>query len=204
MTLSKPSTAVVDVQYATADGTAERNRDYWDIGGVVRFGPGETTKTVTVPVIGDPVPEADETFVVNLSNARGAIIGKGQGLGTILNDDGPRVLISDASPRAGEGNSGMTAYTFAVTLSQPSGLPVTVQYATADGTALAGSDYIATNGTLTFQRGETRKTVTVDVAGDTVPELDETFTINLSNASYAVIAKGKGPERSSMMMGHLS
>ena len=96
VTLSKPSTGVVDVQYATADGTAERNRDYWDIGGVVRFGPGETTKTVTVPVIGDPVPEADETFVVNLSNARGAIIGKGQGLGTILNDDGPRVLISDA------------------------------------------------------------------------------------------------------------
>ena len=65
VTLSKPSTTVVDVQYATADGTAERNRDYWDIGGVVRFGPGETTKTVTVPVIGDPVQEADETFVVN-------------------------------------------------------------------------------------------------------------------------------------------
>ena len=138
------------------------------------------------------MPEADETFVVNLSNARGAIIGKGQGLGTILNDDGPKVLISDASPRAGEGNSGMTAYTFVVTLSQPSGSPVTVQYATVDGTALAGSDYIATNGTLTFQRGETRKTVTVDVVGDTAPEPDETFTVNLSNASYAVIAKGQG------------
>ena len=196
MTLSKPSTGVVDVQYATADGTAEGNQDYREYRGVVRFAPGETTKTVTIGVLGDRLPEADETFVVNLSNARGAIIGKGQGLGTILNDDGPRVFISDgtSSTRGREGNSGMTTYTFVVTLSQPSGTPwpVTVQYATADGTASAGSDYVATNGTLTFQRGETRKTVTVNVLGDTTPEADETFTVNLSNASYAVIDKGQG------------
>jgi hypothetical protein len=79
VTLSKPSAKSVVVQYVAADGTAERSRDYAGAGGVILFQPGETSRTVTVRVIGELLPEADETFVVNLSNASGAVIRKGQG-----------------------------------------------------------------------------------------------------------------------------
>jgi hypothetical protein len=91
-----------------------------------------------------------------------------------------------------EGNSGTTAAVFSVTLSAASAVPVTLQYATADGTATAGSDYQAAGGTLTFAPGETSKMVTVQVIGDTVPEPNETFFLNLSNPTGATLAQGQG------------
>jgi hypothetical protein len=69
---------------------------------------------------------------------------------------------------------------------------VSVHFATANGTARAGSDYNATSGTLTFAPGQTRKTVTVFVRGDTVRELDETFFVNLSSPLNAAIARRQG------------
>jgi hypothetical protein len=70
---------------------------------------------------------------------------------------------------------------------------VTVQYATADGTATAaGQDYVATSGTLTFQPGQTSKTVTVSVRGDRTQEADETFFLKLANSQGATIADGQG------------
>ncbi len=70
---------------------------------------------------------------------------------------------------------------------------VTVKYATANGTATAGSDYAAVPSTLlTFAPGQTSKTVTVNVAGDTIKETNETFTVNLSGASGATIFDGQG------------
>ena len=128
------------------DGTALAGSDYIATNGTLTFQRGETRKTVTVDVAGDTVPELDETFTINLSNASYAVIAKGQGTGTILNDDGSFVVISDES-RA-EGDNGLRAYTFTVTLSQVSNTPVTVQYATANGTAIAGPDYVPTRGQL--------------------------------------------------------
>ena len=82
---------------------------------------------------------------------------------------------------------------FTVTLSAASGLPVTVHYATADGTATAGSDYTAASDTLlTFNPGETSKTVTVQVNGDMTVEANETFFVNLTNASGGTIVDGQG------------
>src|SRR5207248_8213668 len=90
-----------------------------------------------------------------------------------------------------EGDSGTTAYSFTVTLSAPSMQPVTVHFATADGTATtANSDYQATSGDLTFNPGDTSKTMTVQVNGDTTPEPDESFSVNLSSASNAEIFVG--------------
>src|SRR5262249_20105766 len=86
-----------------------------------------------------------------------------------------------------EGNSGTTPATFNVTLSAASGQTVTMNYATADGTALGGSDYQSAAGAISFAPGETLKTVTVNVNGDTTCEANETFTVNLSslvNASF--------------------
>src|SRR5205085_40923 len=90
-----------------------------------------------------------------------------------------------------EGDSGTTAYSVTVTLSAPSTQTVTVHFTTADGTATTASgDYQATSGDLTFNPGETSKTITVQVAGDTTPEPDESFFVNLSSASNAEIFVG--------------
>ena len=87
-----------------------------------------------------------------------------------------------------EGDTGTVNAVFTVSLSAPSGQPVTVAYATADGTALAGSDYTATSGTLTFAPGVTTQTVNVPVRGDLLAEADETFDRALTSPAGATIA----------------
>ncbi len=118
VTLSRASTSTVTVNYATANGTATvAGGDYLAKVGTLTFIPGQTSQTVTVDVIGDTNQEANETFFVNLSSPVGATLLDGQGLGTILNDDGPVLTINDVSKA--EGNSGTTALTFTVTLAPP-------------------------------------------------------------------------------------
>lgn len=101
-----------------------------------------------------------------------------------------KVSISAADASAPEGNSGTTTLSVRVTLSAVSPSTVTVAYATADGTARAGSDYVAASGSLTFGPGEREKTISIGVAGDTSIEPDETVTITLSGAVNATIARG--------------
>ncbi len=91
-----------------------------------------------------------------------------------------------------EGNSGTTNASFTVSLSQAATSIVTVDYATANGTAIAGSDYVSSLGTITFNPGETSKTVDVAVTGDTLYEPNENFFVNLSNATNVVIADAQG------------
>jgi hypothetical protein len=111
----------------------------------------------------------------------------------ILNAVGRRPSISIGDVSVSEGNSGTTSAAFTVTLSGPSLDTVTVNYATADGTATtADNDYRATTGTLTFSPGQTSKTITVAVKGDKVKEPDETFFVNLSGATNATISKAQG------------
>jgi Ca2+-binding RTX toxin-like protein len=196
VSLSRPSAFPTTVDFATADGTATvANNDYQPTAGTLTFNPGETTKTVTVLVNGDAPVEPDETFFVNLSNATNGTIIDSQGQGTILNDDVARISINDVADD--EGNAGLTPFTFTVSLSTSSFQTITVQYATADGSATAPSDYTATSGTLSFNPGETNKTLTVQVHGDTVIEPDETFTVNLSSPTNAVLldAQGEGTIR---------
>ena len=91
-----------------------------------------------------------------------------------------------------EGDGGTVDAVFTVTLSEPSTDTVTVQFATADGTATAGSDYVAASGTLEFTGGAVTQTITVQVNGDLAPEADETFFVNLTNATGAVIQDSQG------------
>lgn len=97
----------------------------------------------------------------------------------------PRLLIDDI--RIAESDSGNTTARFTVRLSPASSAAVTVDYATADGTATAGADYDAKSGTLTFAPGETTKTIDVVVHGDAAAETNETFSVNLTNAHNAAI-----------------
>ncbi len=102
----------------------------------------------------------------------------------------PKPAVSIADAQVTEGNSGTAALSFAVTLSKAAVSAVSVRYATADGTATAGSDYTAESGKLTFKPGETSKSIVVNVNGDTAIEPDETLTVGLSGAANATIRKG--------------
>jgi large repetitive protein len=102
----------------------------------------------------------------------------------------PTITIND--PTITEGNSGTTNLTFTLTLSQASTQTVSVNYNTSNITALSGSDYTATSGTITFNAGETSKTITVAIVGDTTAEATETFALNLTTAINATIAKTQG------------
>ena len=145
-----------------------------------------------MPVLGDALNEADETFVVKLTNpANGVLAGTGQATATITDDDPlPSLAINDVTMT--EGDSGTKSFTFTVKLSAPSGRAVTVAFGTADLTATAGVDYQSRNGTLTFNPGVTSLTVTIVVNCDRVPELDESFALDLSAPVNATIADGLG------------
>ncbi|MBX7185677.1 MAG: hypothetical protein K1Y01_11080 [Vicinamibacteria bacterium] len=190
--LSQTWTSSLTVNYQTADGTATAGSDYTAVSGTLTFAAGEASKTVSVPINPDTNIEPNETFFLNLSGASGiATISDPQGVGTILADDGNRLTINDRTTK--EGNSGTKNVTFTVTLTPSVSSTVTVDYATADGTASAGSDYQSTSGTLTFASGETSKQVVVVVNGDSVQEAYERFYVQLSNASAnAVVADDSG------------
>jgi hypothetical protein len=191
VTLSSTSPIPVMVSYATANGTALAGQDYTATSGVLTFNPGESVKTISVPVLGDKIFEIDKQFTVNLSGPTNATIALGTGTGTILNDDPPPTLsvnnVTTAAPAAGAVNA-----VFTVSLSTASGVPTTVHYATADMTAMAGVDYTATSGTLTFQPGETSKPVSVPILGQTVNKPTLTFALNLSSPANAVFGVSQG------------
>jgi hypothetical protein len=192
VSLSAASTQPVTVAFTTADGTATAGSDYQAASGTLTFAPGETSKSITVLVNGDRVPEPNETFSVNLSSPTNAMIAKGQAVGTIV-DDEPRISISDVTRT--EGRRGQaTLFTFTVTLSAAYDQPVTMTFRTVDGTAtISDKDYIAKNGTLTFNPGETTKTITVVVNGDSRKEANETFYLDLfGNSSNSLFSKSRG------------
>jgi hypothetical protein len=180
---------IISVDFTTADGSATPGSDYLATSGTLIFSPGETNKTIVVPVLGDILDEASETFFVRLSNPTNISLINTQAVGTIINDD--TVQLSIAGATVLEGNIGTTSAVFALHLDHPHVLPVSVNFATADGSAVAGADYIATSGTVTFAPGETNQSVAVLVNGDTEDETNETFLVNLSNPFHAVLTSAQ-------------
>jgi len=179
--------ATTTVNFTTVDGSAIAGTDYVAKSGTVTFRPKDVSETITIPVLGDLISEDNKTFTVQLSNPVNATIGDSVGIGTILdNDSAPTLSISGAS--VNEGNSGLISASVAVTLSKAFTSPVTVNYATANGSATGGSDFNSASGSLTFNPGEVSKSVVVSVIGDTTVESNETFTVGLSSASGASIA----------------
>src|SRR4029079_1777572 len=91
-----------------------------------------------------------------------------------------------------EGTGGNTPFVFTVTLSAVSPATTTVNYATANGTARSGSDYVADSGVLTIPAGSPSGTIDISVVGDTTKEKTETFAVTLSGAVNATVADGNG------------
>jgi hypothetical protein len=194
VSLDRPSTDTVTVDWATVAGTAGP-ADFAEASGAVTFTPGQTTRPLPVTVRGDDLVELTETFSVRLSGASGATIEDADGVVTILDEDDtspgelPRVRIGDAA--GPEGNTGTTPATLTVTLDKVSAEPVTVRWATEPGSAGA-DDFEAASGELTFAAGEVSAQLTVRVRGDQVAESGETFAVRLTGASGAVVADDSG------------
>jgi chitinase len=139
-----------------------------------------------------PVRTGLREFALTLSEPVGATIATPTVMGKVLSDalpdPGPNaatILVSDIS--VVEGSAGLTTARFTVQLASAVSSPVTVAWATADGTATAPADYIAASGALTFAPGETAKSVDVAVMADRQFEFDERFTLVLGNATNARI-----------------
>jgi hypothetical protein len=187
VSLSALSGRAVTVAYATANGTATAGSDYTATSGSLSFAAGTRTLSVTVPVLGDALAESTESFLLNLTSPVNATLADAQATGTIVDDDGA-LSLSVADVGVTEGSSGTVNARFTVTLSAASSSAVTVAYATSNGTAVAGSDYTATSGRLTFAAGATSRTVVVPVISDLADEPDETMSLVLSAPVGATLA----------------
>ncbi|MFM1770161.1 MAG: Calcium-dependent protease precursor [Verrucomicrobiota bacterium] len=191
LSLSSRSGKPITVNYATTGGSALTSKDFLPARGTLSFAPGQTNQTLRVTSVGDTVSESNETFLVSLAAPVNAFLATPQGIGTLLDDDPlPGLTISDV--RGTEGDTGSRASVFTVRLAPASGRTVTVQYTTADASASAGTDYLPTNGVLTFKPGLTSQTLRVAVLGNTISESNEVFHVNLTNPTNAVLQDGQG------------
>lgn len=183
------STAMVhEVSYETSDSSAGAG-DYTSVSSILSFGTSEISKTVTVSTIDDAVDEYDETLVLQLSlPTNGAILTDSQGVGTLLDNDAPpSFAVADASVTEGG------TMNFTITKSGAGEKSYTLNYATANGAALSGSDYYAASGGVTFGPSETSKTIGISTINDAYDESSQAFYLNLSNPTEgATISDSQG------------
>ncbi len=191
VTLSQPSPFTVTVDYATADDTALAGNDYVAASGTLTFAPGVEEQVIVVELNEDQNVEGDEEFTIELTNPVNAVLERSVAFITIVDAQVPNLSIDDVNVNEGDVGDQNTAV-FTVTLSDSSALEVTVDYATTQGTATAGTDYVSTSGVLTFPAGVTTQSITVTIVGDTAAEGNETFTVGLSAAVNASIADATG------------
>ena len=180
--LSAASGRDVTVNYAITGTATGSGTDFTLANGTLTISAGDTSGTITIAsIINDTLDEANETVIVTLSSPGNATLGSDKTHTYTINDNDatPSLSINDVSGNETAGNR-----QFTVTLSAASGLAVTVNYATSDGTATAGADYTAISATqLTIAAGATTATFNVGVLADSLDEANETVTLTLSSAS---------------------
>lgn len=175
-------TSPVTVDFATADGSAKAALDYRATSGTLTFNPGDTSRTVSVVILNDAAATGATSFSLTLSNASGGAVIATSSVATSIYK--PVISIAGPSSTPAEPRPGQTStVTFTVTLDQASTSEVDVNYATADGTALAGADYTATSGTLSFLPGETSKSVVVTLLSDEAANANRAFAVTLAGPS---------------------
>jgi len=181
--LSSPVQETVTVDYSVTGGTADNGTDYSLAPGTLTFSQGQTNRTITVPVTDDGMNEDDETVTITLSGLSGGDVQLGsfaEHTLTIL-DPRPKVSFAYAADEALE-NAGSVQ--IPVTLSWPAAADVSVDYVVTGGTATGGGvDYQIAGSALTFQPGQTAKSLTITITDDGPGEGDETVVLRLSNVS---------------------
>lgn len=179
----------VTVQYATSDGTAHDPADYQSVTGTVTFGPsgpGATTQTFTVPIVGNGLPDGNRTVNLALHTATGgAALGAQKTAVLTIVDDEFAIQFSQAGYTVNEGSASTT---ITVTRSGPMALPAGVTYTVLPGSATPGADYGGTyTGELLFAANQTSKTFPVTILNDKLAEGPETVLLQLSNPTGGAI-----------------
>ncbi|MEC4987821.1 MAG: Calx-beta domain-containing protein, partial [Oscillatoria sp. PMC 1068.18] len=179
LVLDTPSQQDISVDFTTNNGTATGGQDFTPTSGTINIPAGQTTATITIPILEDLNDEPAEEFTVSLSNPVNVRIEDEPATGTIIDNDLPvEIAIDDVTVNEAEGVA-----TFTVSIDQAISQAVTVDFNTGNGDAIANNDYTPTSGTLTISPGETSATVSVEILQDEINEPDETFNLNLSNPS---------------------
>ncbi|MCC7099574.1 MAG: hypothetical protein IT500_08295, partial [Rubrivivax sp.] len=189
--LDAAASGEVRVSWLTENSSASYGADYTYGRDQLVFAPGQTSKTIRIAIVDDKLVEGHETFWLKLYEPVNAAIGQTYTSVWIADNDGapgtPLLAVSDAMVDETDGTA-----SFLVRASRPSATPFTVSYATMDGSANAGADYVAASGMVSFAAGETVKTVSVALVDDKLPEGDESFGLQLSNASGATLVDASG------------
>ncbi|MDD1459506.1 M10 family metallopeptidase C-terminal domain-containing protein [Dolichospermum sp. ST_sed2] len=192
-TLTRTASNVNPTVNYTITGTATKRTDYLQLTGTATFAPGSTTTTITVTPTDDFIFEGNETVTLTLATGTGYNIGTAQTATVTIadNDAIPQLSINDVIIT--EGNSGTKNANFILSLSNPSKQTISVNYQTVDDDATtANNDYVAKTGTITFTPGQTTQTLPITINGDTVREINEAFTVRLTNAVNATLVKNEG------------
>jgi hypothetical protein len=192
-TRSGPLATAVNVDWSTANGAALAGSDFIAASGRVTFPAGTTngaSRTVMVSLLDDSLDEDDETFFVRVTSVRNAALASISPHAVKIVDDDPMPSISVIDVAVPEGQAGLTSAMFGLRLSAPSGRPVAVSWATRDGSASQGTDYVEGSGSAVFAPGVTAIAVTVMVIGDTRPENDETMFLDLISPVNAGVQDG--------------
>jgi Calx-beta domain/Domain of unknown function (DUF4114) len=183
----------ITVRY-TLSGSATSEVDYHKRGGTVTFAAGQDTATVTIDPIADSIPEGVESVVLTIDEGAGYNLSDRSRQARLTIADNSSIvnvptIVSVNNVSFFEGNAGTKNVTFNITLNQASEVEVTVDVATADGTATAGSDYTALDKTtIYFAAGETSKQITVPIIGERTIEGNEAFKLILSDPTNATIS----------------
>ncbi len=178
------SDGAASVDFATSNGTATAGQDYTAAGSTLNWSSGDSgTKDIVIDITNDNNDESDETFTVTLNSATGATLGSDT-VATVTivdNDDAGEVALSVSSVNVEE-DAGTVSID--VTRTGDDDGAISVDYATSDDTASAGSDYTAVDATLNWANNDSAtKTITIDITDDAVTEGDESFTLTLTNAT---------------------
>jgi hypothetical protein len=185
------TTVTVDYFSRNTSQRATAGLDYVAVSGTLSFGPGEAELTFAVPILNDGLTEIPEMFGLVLTNATGgAELGARKTANVRIRDNDLPVQFQVADVSVAETAGTVT---LSVLRQDDGAFPVTIDYTTVDGTALAGADYTAVTGTLTFPAGETNRTLSIPIFNDVDLEPPESFTVQLANLVGAVTLGWTGP-----------
>ncbi|HYO76025.1 MAG TPA: Calx-beta domain-containing protein, partial [Thermoanaerobaculia bacterium] len=167
----------------TIGDTATAGEDFTPFANIFTIPPDQFSATITVPIAQDAKAEGTETFALELSQPWNTVLKTTVVRARIDDDDDPDTPLINVQDAASSERSGFVRFT--VSLNQPAVTRTTIHYGTRDGSAKAGQDYSAALGVLTFEPGESAKTVDVAVAMDKEVESNETFVFRLGNGLTA-------------------
>jgi large repetitive protein len=187
VTLNAATNKATKVNLSTKDGTAKAGVDYIPTKKIVTIPAGKTSATFTIPIKGNITYDGNRRFSISYSTSNSAVklSRKSENVTIKDNETIPSITVSDVV--LAEGNRGKKNALVTATLSGPSSLPIAVVYKTANDTAIAGKDYVATKNTLHFAKNQTSSSFKIPIIGNTIPEVDKVVDINFTNSTHSTL-----------------